>query len=72
MLRFEPLDRHHDRKGFHCGEPGLDGYLRTTARQHAEKGISRTFVAVEPAHPDRIIGFFTLTVAEIDRALLPI
>ena len=71
MLRFEPLDRRHDRKGFRCGEAALDGYLHTTARQHAEKGISRTFVAVDVARPTRVVGYFTLTVAEIDRVLLP-
>jgi len=71
MLRFEPLDRRHDRKGFHCGEAALDTYLLTTARQHAKKGISRTFVSVNPAQPTRLIGYFTLTVAEIDYALFP-
>lgn len=71
MLRFEPLDRHHDRKGFRCGETALESYLHTTARQHAEKGISRTFVAVDVTRPARVIGYFTLTVAEIDHALLP-
>lgn len=71
MLRFEPLDRHHDRRGFDCGEQALDIYLVTTARQHAEKGISRTFVAVDEASPRRVVGYFTLTVAEIDRDLLP-
>ena len=69
------MQRHHDRKGLHCGEPALDVYLHATARQHAEKGISRTFVAVDVARPisraTRIVGYFTLTVAEIDHALLP-
>lgn len=72
MLRFEPLDRNHDRKGFRCGEQALDMYLVTTARQHAEKGISRTFVAVDEVAPRRVVGYFTLTVAEVDRDLLPV
>jgi len=71
MLRFEPLERHHQRAEFRCGQAALDGYLATTARQHADKGISRTFVAVDTARPRRVLGYFTLTVAEIDRGLLP-
>jgi len=71
VLRFEPLRRHHDRNGFHCGEVALDQYLRTTARQHASKGLSKTFVAVDADCPDVIVGYFTLTIAEIDPDLLP-
>jgi len=71
VLRFEPLQRHHDRNGFHCGEAALDHYLRTTARQHATKGLSKTFVAVNDDNPDTIVGYFTLTIAEIDPGLLP-
>ena len=71
MLRFEPLQRHHNREGFHCGEVALDYYLRTTARQHASKGLSKTFVAVNDDNPDTVIGYFTLTIAEIGADLLP-
>ncbi|MGB1111241.1 MAG: GNAT family N-acetyltransferase [Gammaproteobacteria bacterium] len=71
MLVFEPLDRQHDRAAFCCGEPALDGYLLATARQHADKGISRTFVAVEQDQAETIVGYFTLTVAEIPREHLP-
>lgn len=70
-MYFEPLDRHHHREGLHCGEPALDGYLHKTARQHAEKGISRTFVAIGQEDQRRILGYFTLTVAELPRDLLP-
>lgn len=64
-LRIEPLSRTHNRQGFDCGSIDLNRYLRNTARQHSEKGISRTFVLVEDEAPTEILGFFTLASCEI-------
>ena len=50
-LRIEPVTRSHNRQGFDCGEQDLNGYLRNTARQHSEKGISCTFVLVDDGNP---------------------
>ena len=49
MLKIEPLTRGHDREAFDCGNNELNQnqYLKKTARQHTEKGISRTFVLVD-------------------------
>jgi len=47
-FRIEKLDASHDRTGFDCGEPVLDDFLRQFARQNARKGLSMTYVAVEP------------------------
>ncbi len=41
------LDKGHDRAGFDCGVPGLNTFLKATARQHGKKGISRTFVLTD-------------------------
>jgi GNAT superfamily N-acetyltransferase len=71
-VRVEGLSPGHDREGFDCGEPALDEYLRKTARQHGEKGISRTFVLVDEEKPSEVLGFFTLAVCEVDSTLLPI
>lgn len=71
MLRIEPFCRLHDRKGFDCGEPALDDYLYKTARQHIEKGISRTFVLVDTDKPMKILGFFTLASCEVVTSRLP-
>jgi len=46
MIRLEPLTGHHDRNAFDCGVEALDAWLKRTALQHQDKGISRTFVAV--------------------------
>ena len=71
MLRIELLSREHDREGFSCSERDLDDYLKRTARQHNEKGISRTFVLVDSDEPVKILGFFTLASCEVVAAELP-
>ncbi len=71
MLQIELFSREHDREGFSCGERDLDEYLKRTARQHNEKGLSRTFVLSETEVPARILGFFTLASCEIVAADLP-
>ena len=70
-LRIDPLARAHNRQGFDCGSIELNQYLRHTARQHSEKGISRTFVLIEDEKPSEILGFFTLVSCEILVEKLP-
>jgi GNAT superfamily N-acetyltransferase len=71
MLRIEPLSRRHDREGFDCGNPDLNDYLRHTARQHTDKGLSRTEVLIDDGTPAEILGYVTLTLAEIITDTLP-
>ena len=71
MRIIEPLDARHDRDAFDCGKPELNDYLRRIARQHQEKGVSRTFVRIDDANPHEIIGFYTLTVCEVETAETP-
>ncbi|MBU0995280.1 MAG: GNAT family N-acetyltransferase [Proteobacteria bacterium] len=70
-LKIEALGKQHDRKKFNCGVEELNNYLRTTASQHAKKGISRTFVFIETDNPSIILGFVTLTACEIVAESLP-
>lgn len=72
MLKIEPLGRQHDRAGFDCGSSELNNYLRSTARQHLERGLSRTFVLIDEKAPTSIVGFFTLTSCEIRVETLPV
>jgi ribosomal protein S18 acetylase RimI-like enzyme len=60
-----PLTRNHDRSWFDCDVPELNSFLKATARQHGNKGISRTFVLSEPERPAFILGYFTLTLCEV-------
>jgi ribosomal protein S18 acetylase RimI-like enzyme len=67
----EPLNKSHEREQFDCGVEILNQFLRVTARQQIDKGISRTFVLSERDRPQSIIGFFTLTLCEIRSEKLP-
>ena len=67
MLEDLPLDPAiHDRRGFGCGVPVLDEYLHRFAEQHRRRGISSVYVLAESAQPERILGYYTLSAAEID------
>ncbi len=67
MLEEHPLDPAlHDRKGFDCGVPVLNAYLQNLAEQHRRKGISAVYVLVDSAAPSVILGYYTLSAAEVD------
>ena len=61
----------HDRSAFESGSAQLDAWLRHTAQQHQRRGISKTFVAVLDEAPERILGYYALTVCEIGTGELP-
>jgi len=71
MLKIETVSRDHNRSGFDCGNDALNQYLKQTARQHLNKGLSRTFVLVDDNIPTEILGFFTLVSCEIFVDKLP-
>ncbi len=71
MLKIETVSRDHNRSGFDCGNDALNQYLKKIARQHLNKGISRTFVLVDDSMPREILGFFTLVSCEIFVDKLP-
>lgn len=67
MLEEQVFDvRLHDRAAFHCGVPALDDYLHKYAAQQNAKGLSTVFVMVDDAVPSKILGFYTLSAAQID------
>jgi ribosomal protein S18 acetylase RimI-like enzyme len=65
--KIELLAPSHDRDGFDCGSEPLNLFLKQTARQHAERGISRTFVLVDESAvtPKPILGFFALNICQV-------
>ena len=67
----QPLTGIHDRQCFDCGRVELTNWLRQVARQHQEKGLSKTYVAVQEDALERICGFYALTLAELDSTHLP-
>jgi GNAT superfamily N-acetyltransferase len=66
-----PLTGSHDRQSFDCGRQELNDWLRQVARQHQDKGLSRTFVAIREQEPARICGYYALTLAELENRHLP-
>ncbi len=70
-MLIQPLTGAHDRVGFDCGRAELNEWLQRVARQHQDKGLSRTFVAVDEASPSLILGYYALTLTEVDASALP-
>ena len=66
-----PLAGSHDRQGFDCGRRELNDWLRQVARQHQDKGLSKTFVAIREIEPARISSYYALTLAEVENRHLP-
>jgi predicted N-acetyltransferase YhbS len=59
----EPLGPQHRLEGFDCGKPTLNDWLVRHARQAQGSGSAKTFVVSEN---DRVSGYFSLTVGQID------
>lgn len=66
----ELLTPQHDRGSFDCGEPSLNEFLHRYARQNAEKGLGRTYVAVLPGDP-HIYGYYTIASGTIQFDVIP-
>jgi GNAT superfamily N-acetyltransferase len=71
MMQVQALTGDHDRQGFDCGRQQLNDWLQQVARQHQDKGLSKTFVAVREEAPARICGYYALTLAELENRHLP-
>lgn len=59
----EPLRSHHRLDGFDCGKQVLNDWLARHARQAQSSGSAKTFVV---ADDDQVVGYFSLTVGQID------
>jgi predicted GNAT family N-acyltransferase len=56
----------HDRSGFQSGEPLLDEFLRKYAAQQSARGVTSVFVLVDDDQPNKILGYYTLSAAQVD------
>ncbi len=56
----------HNRKEFNCGVDELNNFLKLTANQQSNKDNSRTYVIEDKNDKSIIIGFYTLTMINID------
>ncbi len=72
MINTVLLDKSkHDRNRFNCGTEALNNFLKIMASQQAKKDNTRTFVLEDASDSSRIIGFYTLTMAQVDLTALP-
>lgn len=60
----------HKVENFSCGYESLDKYIKSYAEINANRGLGRTFVAVEENNKE-IKGYYTLTATEIVKEKLP-
>lgn len=56
----------HDCAGFDCGVPALNDYLRKFASQHRRRGVSQTYVLVDDRAPTQVLGYYTLSAAQLE------
>lgn len=64
----EPLAARHRLEGFDCGKPSLNDWLLRHARQAQGSGSAKTFVV---ADDQRVAGYFSLTVGQVDTSEAP-
>ncbi len=64
----QSLNAHHRLEEFDCGKPALTDWLLRHARQAQGSGSARTFVACDK---ERVVGYFSLTVGQIDTLEAP-
>jgi GNAT superfamily N-acetyltransferase len=65
----QPLAVQHQLEGFECGRPTLNHWLLHHARQAQTSGSARTFVVAD--QENRVAGYFSLTVGQVDTAESP-
>ncbi len=58
-----PLASGHSLEGFDCGKTALNDWLSRHARQAQGSGSAKTFVVCEEV---RVVGYFSLTVGQVD------
>ncbi len=64
-IKIVPVSKSIERKVFNCGIDELDQYLRQFSIPNDKKNIGKTFVAVEESKPDKPIGYYTVSMAQI-------
>jgi len=68
---FEKLSRDFARDGFDCGTGSLNDFLKRYALQNLKKNISVTIVAVSEENRKKILGYYSVSMAQVDFEDLP-
>ncbi len=64
----DSLAARHRLESFDCGKPALNEWLLRHARQAQGSGSAKTFVV---ADDERVVGYFSLTVGQVDTLEAP-
>lgn len=64
----ETLGSQHRLEGFDCGKPALNDWLLRHARQAQGSGSAKAFVVCDA---ERVVGYFSLTVGQVDTLEAP-
>jgi GNAT superfamily N-acetyltransferase len=67
----EPIGKQHNRNMFDCGEEALNEFLRRHARKSHDLGGAKTFLAINDADSKSILGFYSLSPAQVGYARTP-
>lgn len=67
----EPIGKRHDRDAFDCGEEALNEFLRRYARKSHELGGAKTFLAIDDAEGNAVLGFYSLSPASVEYSRTP-
>jgi hypothetical protein len=67
----EPLGKQHDRTQFDCGVAVLNEYLAKYAQQDMKRKAAAVFVLMARAHPQRVVGYYTLCATSVELSSLP-
>lgn len=70
-LIFEEITNQHDRGSFDCEVTPLNDYLKKFAKQNHERGFSLTFVASEKKKPKTILGYYSVSMGQVEFLSLP-
>jgi GNAT superfamily N-acetyltransferase len=60
----------HDRNGFDCGVAALNEFLHKYAQQQSKKGVSTVFVLIDRREPSDLLGFYSLSAAQVEATRL--
>lgn len=61
----------HNRNDFNCGHPCLNDWLLQKANQSSKKGLAATYVATATETPEKVLGYYALSMHQIDAENFP-
>ena len=65
QINIEPIQKNFDLRSFDCGINNLNTYLSRFAAVNDRKNISKTFIAFHTENRDKILGYYSVSMAQI-------